>query len=612
LPPDETRGADDILSARSKDGRNWTTTLEINLRTLQAASRLDAKMLGYHLKRVLRNVLARRFPNAYARRLERLSTRVPVIASRGTGATGTAVMFVSRFYRDEYLDDMDDVARGHFTFFGQSVDFGSVAKIDWHHTIAVEKDLHLWRMKLAHLGFICPMLVSGTTAHHQAVEEILARFNASSSFAVDGCFSSYWFPYSASHRILSVLSGYLVARQERSLGASLVVAIEAFLRRDIAFVLDTIEHELKNNHVERNLAALCLYYSHAEEVPTSIAARLNRDVHRIILDCVLEDGLLSERSAMYQGLTVMALRVFQDTPFLDAATRKLARERLGLAEHAWAVMSHPDGEIALFNDSWFGEVPPVSALMEPASMETLEVLRHAGYARLQDETCFALFDAGAIGPYWNPGHGHADFLAVEIDLHGRRFIVDPGTYQYSTGERRRFERSAASHNGPGWREVEPVEYSGCFKVGRMSKAQLTECGPVEGGYRVSGALNLKRGTADRSITLRNGCLHVSDRWYGNLPRPRTNLLISADWKVVSCEGNHLQFAQDGIIVDMVIRKGRVADLCASSWASHYLQARQGWLITLEPSGTAELDWDVTSSAPAPICTKEQHDVVRSP
>jgi len=578
--------------------------LEINLRTLQAASRLDAKMLGYHLKRVLRNVLARKFPNAYARRLERLSTRVPAIASRSTEATGTTVAFVSRFYRDEYLDDMDEVARGHFTFFGQSMDFGNIGAINWHHTIPVEKDLHLWRMKLAHLGFICPMLVSGTVTHHQAVEAILARFNASNSFAVSGCFSSYWFPYSASHRILSVLSGYLVARQERTLAPSLVAAIEAFLRRDVAFVLDTIEHELKNNHVERNLAALCLYYSHAEEVPTSIAARLNRDVHRIILDCVLEDGLLSERSAMYQGLTVMALRVFRDTRFLGATTRELACERLALAERAWAVMSHPDGEIALFNDSWFGEVPPVAALIEPPSLQPLEVLPHAGYARLQDETCFVLFDAGAIGPYWNPGHGHADFLAVEIDLHGKRFIVDPGTYQYSTGERRRFERSAGSHNGPGWHEVEPVEYSGCFKVGRMSKAQLTECGPLAGGHRVSGALNLKNGSADRSVMLINGCLHVSDRWHGDIPRPRTNLLVTADWHVVSRKENHLQFAQAGIIVDLIIRNGYVADLRASSWASHYLQDRQGWLITLEPCDTAELDWEVSSPIPPPICTKE--------
>ena len=43
--------------------------------------------------------------------------------------------------------------------------FGSIQAIDWHHTIHGEKDFHLWRMKLAHLGFICPMLINGTAAH---------------------------------------------------------------------------------------------------------------------------------------------------------------------------------------------------------------------------------------------------------------------------------------------------------------------------------------------------------------------------------------------------------------------------------------------------------------
>lgn len=569
-------------------------------------------MLAYHLKRALRNALARRFADAYARRLERLCQHVPGIAAAGTPALTGTVAFVSRFYRDEYLDRIDDVARGRFAFFGQSVDFGSIQAIDWHHTIPAEKDLHLWRMKLAHLGFICPMLVSGTATHHRAVEDLLARFDAATGFDVAGCFSSYWFPYSASHRILSLLSGYLIARQERVLAPSLTAAIQRFLRRDVAFVLDSIEHELKNNHVERNLAALCLYYSHVELVPPSIAARLDKDVQRIILDCVLEDGLLSERSAMYQGLTVMALRVFQDTPFLGSATRELAAERLALAEHAWAVMSHPDGEIALFNDSWFGEVPPVGALMEPPPLQPLEVLRHAGYARLQDAICFALFDAGPIGPYWNPGHGHADFLAVEIDIHGRRFIVDPGTYQYSTGERRRFERSAASHNGPGWHGVEPVEYSGCFKVGRMSEARLTGWGPVAGGHQVSAELRLERGTASRNVTLQEGCMRVRDRWSGDLPRPQVCLIIPAEWQLVSRDVNRAQFAQGEVLVDLLIRNGSLTDVRESSWANHYLESRKAWSLTLVPGEAAELAWDVSSSSLTPIRSKESLNAIHAP
>jgi len=565
-------------------------------------------MLAYHLKRALRNAFARRF---YAQRLERLTERIPGLGQAAPKATQATVVFVSQFYRHEYLDSIDQVIAGRFTFFGQSVDFGSVQAIDWHHTVSAEKDLHLWRMKLAHFGFVCPILVTGGSTHHQAIEELLTSFNSNCAFNVPGCFSSYWFPYSVSHRILSLLSGYLLARQTRALSPSFIATIERFIRRDVAFVLDTIEHELKNNHVERNLAALCLYYSQVDAVPPTIAARLNKAVRRIILDCVLEDGLLSERSAMYQGLTVMALRVFQDTPFLSDPTRKLAAQRLARAKHAWSVMSHPDGDIALFNDSWFGEVPPIATLIEPLPLQPLEVLPHAGYARLQDASCFVLFDAGAIGPYWNPGHGHADFLAVEIDIHAKRFIVDPGTYQYSTGERRRFERSAESHNGPGWHAVEPVAYSGCFKVGRMSEARLTGWGPVAGGNHVSGELCIGQSTASRSVTLRSSCLYISDRWRGDIPQSRTRILVPLDWKIESREANHLRFSQGEVVVDLTIRSGSLADVCESCWSTHYLTSRKAWLLTLEPDENAELDWEVSSPAQAFICSKEIHDVAHS-
>ena len=61
-------------------------------------------------------------------------------------------------------------------------------------------------------------------------------------------------------------------------------------------------------------------------------------------------------------------------------------------------MSHPDGEIALFNDSWCGEVPSPVRILRARPLRQCELLPDAGYVRLDYGPYFALFDAGPIGP----------------------------------------------------------------------------------------------------------------------------------------------------------------------------------------------------------------------
>jgi hypothetical protein len=548
-------------------------------------------MLAYQLKRAARNALARRLPDAYARGIERTASTIPGLQPSPSLELPKRVL---RFYKDEYVHDLDNAALGTFSFFGKSVRFGSTALVDWHHQIAEEADLHLWRMKLAHMGFVGPMLMSDEAAHLRAVTEMITSFSQQASFGTPGCFTSYWFPYSASHRVLGILSGYLIARSERGLPQEVCRQIEAFLRWNVGFVIENIEHELKNNHVERNLAALCLYFSHASSVPASLRARLDRDVHEIVDACVLEDGLLSERSAMYQGLTVMALDIFAHTPFLSERTLDLVRHRLARAERAWFVMTHPDGEISLFNDAWFGEVPPVASILPAQTLQPLEVLPAAGYARLHRGSMFALLDAGPIGPRWNPGHGHADFLSLEADVDQMRFIVDPGTYQYSTGPQRTFERSAASHNGPARAGVEPVEYSECFKVGRMATAQLVEAS-IEGDHvRATARLEQGRSSTQRRVSLCSGAIDVRDEWMESAEAGFVRLLVPRLWSITEQNESRLIFEQQGTQVVISIEYGTLVRVTTANWSCRYLHGEQAWEIVLAPERTnhneARLDW----------------------
>lgn len=567
--------------------------------TLRAASRVTPRMAAYRLKRVLRDFLARRSPDSYATYVGWVTSCVPALQTSGGAADESTVDLarsVAAYYHDEYLGEIDQAARGRFTLLNKLVDFGSLEAIDWHHEIEEETDFHLWRQKFAHMGYVCPMLVAGNDEHLRAVQDLIASYRNHADFGVKACFSSYWFPYSVSHRILAILSGYILALQSRELPEVLRSDIESFIRWNAGFLLANVEHDLRNNHVERNLAALCLYFSFASPAPSRATDRLDREVLRVMDACILPDGFSAERSAMYQGLSVMALEIFSKARCLTSDTRAIAEDLHSKAVRAWHVMTHPDGDIALFNDSWIGEVPRAGDVAGQRNFESLELLPHAGYARLQSGAIFALMDAGPIGPRWCPGHGHADFLAVEIDVAGKRLVVDPGTFQYSTGPRRTFERSASSHNGPIRTHLEPVEYTGCFRVGKMSEARFVARNASQEFDSVRGRLELRDGSAvERTLDLLPDSLRVVDEWFDECDGAFVRLTMSDAWVLAHREPNRVAFQESDTIVEVSVVEGRIAKIDQGEWSSRYLTSRRATALTLNPvaiHSSARLVWEI--------------------
>jgi len=357
---------------------------------IRAAFRLSPKMVAYRLKRAIRNQFCLYFPSVYERHIERITRKIPRLVIPCQDSIIDLARTISIFYADEYRDRSDDVSNGIFTLFGERVDFGNVDNIEWHHEIRREEDFQLWRQKLCHMGFVCPMLLDGKDNHLRAVEKIISGYFDYAKFDVPNCFSSYWFPYSVSHRVLAIMSGYILSNIQGKYQHSLKLKIEDFLRWNIGFILANIEHELKNNHVERNLAAICFYYSCVEAVSTRLSNKIDRDVNDYISACVLEDGMISERSTMYQGLSAMALTIFSRSMFLSESTRRRAEQLLPKAIRAWNIMTHPDGEISLFNDSWFNEIPKVGLFTTAQTLSSVESLSNAGYVRMQYGDYFIL------------------------------------------------------------------------------------------------------------------------------------------------------------------------------------------------------------------------------
>jgi uncharacterized heparinase superfamily protein len=137
---------------------------------------------------------------------------------------------------------------------------------------------------------------------------------------------------------------------------------------------------------------------------------------------------------------------------------------------------HPDGGIALFNDSALGIAAPPAALKSLAAGLGVRVpggrpgdLPAAGYYRFEEGGTVVIFDAGPLGPDGLPAHAHCDALSFEMSVGGRRIVTDTGVDRYEAGAERDFERSTAAHSTLQVGDLEQGEPFGSFRMGRRPR-----------------------------------------------------------------------------------------------------------------------------------------------
>lgn len=285
---------------------------------------------------------------------------------------------------------------------------------------------------------------------------------------------SGWEPYPTSLRIVNWIK-FALSGNELSDAARHSLAIQArWLRK-------RLEWHLLGNHLFANAKALVfagLFFA-GEEADGWLRTGV-QILRKQIPEQILADGAQFELSPMYHAL---ALEDILDLVNLAYAFGRadLAREfasRIPTMVEWLLAMSHPDGEIAFFNDAAIGIAPDNIELLRYArdlgfAFEPPDagITHHAqsGYARMELGAAVVIADLARIGPDYLPGHAHADTLSFELSLGGTRFFVNSGTSVYGTGPERQRQRGTAAHStlvldGENSSEV----WSG-FRVGRRAK-----------------------------------------------------------------------------------------------------------------------------------------------
>jgi len=380
---------------------------------------------------------------------------------------------------------------GRFTFLSEAVDLGQ--PIAWE----APGQSQLWRYQLHYGAYLLDLLASRPDAWHE-VEAVMSEWISACRL---GEAHDPWHPFVVSERVVN----WLFAIQ---IGAPSAEAVSENVWRSLAqqttFIERNLEEDVGGNHLLKNLKAMsiasCVWEgATADSWRDRYVTAFDRELARQLLT----DGAHYERSPMYHSLVladaievVFALRLGG-----YAVPRSLADSVRAMVAYL-PTITHPDGEIALFNDSVHGEAPPAPNLQAAANTALGEPpdvplsVRHALLGAAVTTPCrscatsveraatedggiarvpvlggrgLLLVDVGRACPDDLPAHAHADFFSFELSVDKRRLVVDSGVGEYAAGSWREYYRSTRAHNTVSIDDVDQIECWGSFRVARRAR-----------------------------------------------------------------------------------------------------------------------------------------------
>lgn len=376
----------------------------------------------------------------------------------------------------------------------------------------------LWQYNLHYFD---DLNAEDSTVRHPWQADIIADWIARNSPGE----SPGWEPYPTSLRIVNWIKWALS-------GAEIPPRFEASLAVQARWLSRRLEMHLLGNHLFANAKALVfagLWFAGDE---ADLWRRTGfKILSRETSEQFLKDGGHFERSTMYHALALEDVldlinisRTFKHTlePGQQALLSKWEAIAPQMVQFLEAV-SHPDGEIAFFNDAAFDVAPSGDELRSYASRLGVTAypvsdtwLGDSGYARLKNGDAVVLCDVAPIGPDYLPGHAHADTLSFEFSLFGTRLFVNSGTSVYEPGAERLRQRGTSAHNTVTIDGRNSSDVWSSFRVGSRARV-IGGAVSVNGGILMAeGAHNGYRSLPGRPVHYRRWelapqSLRVSDR-----------------------------------------------------------------------------------------------------
>jgi uncharacterized heparinase superfamily protein len=262
---------------------------------------------------------------------------------------------------------------------------------------------------------------------------------------------------------------------------------------------------------------------------------------------------------------------------VDAAWHEIVARMMTWLES----MSHPDMDIAFFNDAAFGISPApgqlrgyaarLSVALAPVGRLGMHRLMPSGYVSIDLAPFFLVCDVAPIGPDHLPAHAHADALSFELSFKGRRVFVNSGTSEYGLGPERQRQRGTAAHNTLVLDDEDSSEVWAGFRVARRSRARLLSARAADAsftivgehdGYRRLNGRNLHR----RRWTLSAHELLIEDTVEGPFRSAKCYFHVTPAILVRQSGEFELHLSDsDGVLLELRFEGAAVVDVVDSTW-----------------------------------------------
>jgi uncharacterized heparinase superfamily protein len=329
-------------------------------------------------------------------------------------------------------------------------------------------------------------------------------------------YKSGWEPYPVSLRIMNWTVFFFGQHLDKIISD---IEFQTILKKSLIlqaiWLVYRLEYHLLGNHYLENAAALSLIGSCFNNPKIKNWFQIGTNIlRRELAEQILDDGMHFERSPMYHSRIVYLLKLLHNTGNQDL--QKIVTPYWNKTVETLEKLCHPDGQIALFNDSALGIYNHPKQFFQNKNIDETKNIQliDAGYFGAKTNNGhYILCDAGNIGPDYLPGHAHGDIFSFELSFSGKRMIVDSGVYDYIDSPNRKYSRSTAAHNTVEINGRDQCEFFDAFKVGRRVYPCHVFFETLTFGFRLSGELHHNRKTIHHRLFEwnHNGILKIIDR-----------------------------------------------------------------------------------------------------
>ena len=383
------------------------------------------------------------------------------------------------------------LASGHIAFLNYQQVF-DIDDIEW----CPQEVSRLWRYNLHYFDYLRD--ASFAAEKKQTILNSWISLNAQNT-------QPGWEPFTCSLRIVNWVF-YL--NKNASLASQEI--IDSLYLQALWLERNDEKHILANHYFENIKALLfagCFFHNQnmADKNPARWLRFAEQEIIQQLHEQTLKDGGHYERSPQYHCLMlenyldIYNLTHSNSSLFDNNFIKQLKRFSISGLDFINEIV-FPDKSIPLFNDSAFDVAPSVVSLNQYANdlfgyQYHITDVAHAiemhdsGLYGLRTNNDMLLMDCGDIGPSYQPGHTHCDFLSYELMLSNRRLVVDTGVFEYEPGQLRQHVRSTHAHNTVSVDGGEQSEIWGEFRVARRAKKHYGHV-HVEGeSIKISGAFS---------------------------------------------------------------------------------------------------------------------------